>query len=237
MRDRATEYARLVVAGKVVACKPHIQSCQRHLNDLARQGDDDFEYIWKPELSDRILRFAEKLVLIEGKKPQRLKLFPSQCFDLGVPFGWVDKEGYRRFRRKYITKARQNGKSLENGVTAGYIAGFCGYKEGKLFAAATKQRQAKITWNELYKFIKGDEELAEFFKVQEYKNLITNKLTGCTIEALSKDSGLDDGFRSIFNSIDEIHQHKDNSVYKALYDGTRALPETLNSMIQHVVRI
>ncbi len=29
----------------------------------------------------------------------------------------------------------------------------------------------------------------------------------------------------------EIHQHKDNKIYKALYNGTRSLPETLVSMI------
>jgi phage terminase large subunit-like protein len=53
----------------------------------------------------------------------------------------------------------------------------------------------------------------------------------CTIEALSRESGLDDGFRSIFASIDELHQHKDNKIYKAIYNGTRSLPETLVSMI------
>jgi hypothetical protein len=31
--DRATKYAESVVIGDVVAGKPHIQACQRHLND------------------------------------------------------------------------------------------------------------------------------------------------------------------------------------------------------------
>ena len=66
--------------------------------------------------------------------------------------------------------------------------------------------------------------------MQEYKTLITALNTNCTVEALSKDRSLDEGFRAIYNSIDEIHQHKDNSIYKALYNGTRALNETLNSM-------
>jgi phage terminase large subunit-like protein len=72
--------------------------------------------------------------------------------------------------------------------------------------------------------------LSELFKVQEYKTLITALNTNCTVEALSKDRSLDEGFRAIYNSIDEIHQHKDNSIYKALYNGTRALDETLSSM-------
>ena len=61
--------------------------------------------------------------------------------------------------------------------------------------------------------------------------MITAVHTMCTIEALSREAGLEDGFRSIFASIDEIHQHRDNKVYKAIYNGTRALPETLISMI------
>ena len=42
-----------------------------------------------------------------------------------------------------------------------YIAGFSGYKEGKLFTAATKRRQAKIVWDEMRKFIQSDEDLQE----------------------------------------------------------------------------
>jgi phage terminase large subunit-like protein len=228
--DRATKYAESVVIGDVVAGKPHIQACQRHLNDLERQGTDDFPYIWRPEKSEEILEFAETLTIAEGEKPTPLKLYGFQHFDLGVPFGWYNNRGYRRFRRSYKSKARQNGKTFENGIQAAYIAGFGGYNYGKLFTAATKWAQAKLAWEEMMKFIKIDEDLSELFKVQEYKTLITALNTNCTVEALSKDRSLDEGFRAIYNSIDEIHQHRDNSIYKALYNGTRALDETLNSM-------
>ena len=228
--DRATKYAESVVNGDVVAGKPHIQACQRHLNDLERQGTDDFPYVWLPEKSEEILDFAETLTIAEGEKPTPLKLYGFQHFDLGVPFGWYNSRGYRRFRRSYKSKARQNGKTFENGIQAAYIAGFGGYNYGKLFTAATKWAQAKLAWEEMMKFIKIDPDLSELFKVQEYKTLITALNTNCTVEALSKDRSLDEGFRAIYNSIDEIHQHKDNSIYKALYNGTRALNETLNSM-------
>ena len=83
-----------------------------------------------------------------------------------------------------------------------------GYNYGKLFTAATKWAQAKLAWEEMMKFIKIDEDLSELFKVQEYKTLITALNTNCSVEALSKDRSLDEGFRAIYNSIDEIHQHK-----------------------------
>ena len=96
---------------------------------------------------------------------------------------------------------------------------------------ATKKRQARLAWEEMSKFINVDEDLGQIFDVKDYKSLIECSTTKCTIEALSKESGLDDGFRSLFSSIDELHQHRDNRVYKAIYNGTRALNETLVSMI------
>ena len=42
---------------------------------------------------------------------------------------------------------------------------------------------------------------------------------------------MDDGFRAIFASIDEYHQHPDAKTYKAIYNGTKALEETLISII------
>jgi phage terminase large subunit-like protein len=127
--------------------------------------------------------------------------------------------------------ARQNGKSFENGIMGAYIAGFSGYQNGKLFTAATKRRQARIVWESVKNFITADDDLSELFKIKDYSSVITALETGCTIEALSKEGGLDDGFRGIFNSVDELHQHKDGSVYNTLWKGTRKLPETLLSVI------
>ena len=43
--DRATEYAKQVVSGQVVAGLPHIQACQRHLTDIERSASPDFAYM------------------------------------------------------------------------------------------------------------------------------------------------------------------------------------------------
>lgn len=233
MTDRVTEYAKAVVDGKVPYCgRYHILACKRHLRDLERQGSADFPYYWSVEAADRILDYAETLTIGEGFEKKPVKLIGSQVFDIGCTFGWLrTATDYRRFRRRYKSVARQNGKSFENGIMGPYIAAFSGYKEGKLFTAATKRRQAKIVWDEMRKFIQSDEDLSAFFSIKEYKTTITALETGCTIEALSKEAGLDDGFRGIFNSVDELHQHKDGRVYQALWKGTRNLPETLLSVI------
>lgn len=230
--DRVTQYASEVVSGNVVSGELHRLACQRHLNDLKKQRTDDFPYYYDPAKAQEIIDYAETLTVAEGEAPKPVRLLDSQAFDLGCTFGWFKvSNGKRRFRRRYKSMARQNGKTFENGIMGTYIGGFGGYNYGKLFTVATKKRQARLAWEEMAKFINIDEDLSEFFSVKDYKSTIEALETHCTIEALSKEAGLDDGFRSIFSSIDELHQHKDNKIYKALYNGTRSLPETLVSMI------
>lgn len=238
MIDRVTEYAREVVrTGRYpdtggLCGSLHILACKRHLKDLERQNTDEFPYFWDAEASQRVLEFSETLTLAEGANPKPLRLMDCQAFDIGCTFGWKKTvNGCRRFRRRYKSISRQQGKTMENGVLGTYIAGFSGYKHGKLFTVATKKRQARLAWEEMSRFVSADPDLGELFDVKDYKSTITATETMCTIEALSRESGLDDGFRAIFASIDELHQHRDNGIYKALYNGTRSLPETLVSMI------
>lgn len=238
MIDRVTEYARKVVrTGRYpdtggLCGDLHIRACKRHLQDLERQNTDDFPYFWDVAASQRVLEFSETLTLAEGANPKPLRLMDCQAFDIGCTFGWKKTvNGCRRFRRRYKSISRQQGKTMENGVLGTYIAGFSGYKHGKLFTVATKKRQARLAWEEMSRFVSADPDLGELFDVKDYKSTITATETMCTIEALSREAGLDDGFRSIFCSIDELHQHRDNGIYKALYNGTRSLPETLVSMI------
>lgn len=232
MRDRCTEHARAVVAGAPGHGELHRLACQRHLRDLSRQRTEEFSYYWDAEASEQVLAYAETLTIAEGAEPKPVRLTETQAFDIGCTFGWKKvANDKRRFRRRYKSMARQNGKTFENGILGTYIAGFSGYRHGKLFTVATKKRQARLAWEEMSKFVGIDPDLGELFRVKDYKSTIEATETHCTIEALSREAGLDDGFRSIFSSIDELHQHKDNKIYKAIYNGTRSLPETLVSMI------
>lgn len=246
MLDRVTEYARQVVStgrypdtGQLCG-QLHVLACKRHLRDLERQRTTAFPYYWDVDASQRVIEYAETLTLSEGAEPKPLQLMGCQAFDVGCTFGWKKTvNGCRRFRRRYKSISRQQGKTMENGVLGTYIAGFSGYRHGRLFTVATKKRQARLAWEEMAKFIGADPDLKYdkeenpdgLFEVKDYKSTIIARVTECIIEALSREAGLDDGFRAIFASVDELHQHRDNGVYKAIYNGTRSLAETLISMI------
>ena len=109
--DRVTEYASKVVSGKVVSGELHVLACKRHLDDLKRQRTNEFPYYYDPTKALEIIDYAETLTIAEGDAPKPVKLLDSQAFDLGCTFGWFKvSNNKRRFRRRYKSMARQNGR-------------------------------------------------------------------------------------------------------------------------------
>lgn len=240
MKDRATQYALDVVNGKIDRAVGRLEylACKRHLDDLERQGTDEFPYVWNLEKANRIIDFAESLTLAEGEEPRPLRLWGFQCFVFGNWNGWVHKDtGYRRFRTSYMQVARQNGKSLGNAVPSLYYGNFDGYMYPQIYTVATKELQAKIVLKECYKFINADPELSGtktkkgLFTIRDWKSEIECNLTNGVIKALGRDTDSIDGFRPYFGSVDEYHKHKTNQMYKLLSDGTKKLKESLISVI------
>lgn len=238
--DRATAYAVSVVMGTVERAVGELEilACKRHLNDLERQGSEQFPYIWDEGRANEIMDFAENLILAEGDDPQPMILWGFQCFVFGSWNGWVHKDtGYRRFRTSYMQVARQNGKSVGNAVPSLYYGNFAGYNYPQIYATATKEAQARIVLKECIKFIDADKELCGtktkkgLFTVKDYKSEIECNLSRGIIKALGRDTKSIDGFRPYFASIDEFHLHKDNQMYKLLSDGTKKLKECLISVI------
>lgn len=165
MTDRVTEYAQEVVAGNVVCGQFHRLACERHLRDLERQETEDFPFYWDPKASEKVLRYAEMLTIAEGSEPKPVRLIPSQVFDIGCTFGWKKTvNDMRRFRRRYKSVARQNGKSFENGIMGTYIAGFSGYAYGKLFTVATKKGRRELPGKKCRSSLRLTKTLANYLK-------------------------------------------------------------------------
>jgi len=235
--DRVTAFAKAIVNGEPYDARTtyglnEIACCKRHLNDLKRQGSDDFPYIWKPERAQYRINFAECLTIGEGKKRQQLKLREFQAFIKGSQYGWVHKDtGFRRFRTSYVQVARQCGKSTDNAENTVYYSNFDGYMYPQIYCVATKEDQAKIVLKEAIKFIETDGDLEDEFKIQEYKSLITAKRTGGEVKALGRDSKTISGHRPYYASVDEYYAHPTNQMYKEMADGAVELDESLVSVI------
>ena len=227
--DRGTAYAELVVSGKRIAGKTEYLCCKRHLDDLEK---DDFPYIYDENEAEKHISLANELYIAEGASVEKLHTRGFQDFIIGSIFGWKNKvTGERRYREAYVQVARQNGKSFICGILCNDFAGFSGESYRNIFCAATKQDQAQLVWDEVRKFIESDEDLADEYKVQEYKHLITHKDSGNRIRAIGRDTKSADGFRSILAVIDEYHAHPTNQMYKLMQDGQIKVPGALTIAI------
>ena len=217
MRDRTTEYAKLVASGVRLAGKAEIQACQRHLDDLKHKN---FSYTFDVKEAERHIDIANELTILEGDTPEKLRTRGFQNFILGNLFGWRKKRSKElRYREAYIQMGRQNGKSFIAGSVANDKASFSGYNYGRIFCVATKQDQANIVWDEIEKFIIADRDLAELYKITRHDRTITSLITGTYIKAIGRDTKSADGFRSILAIVDEYHAHPTNQMYKLMQKG------------------
>lgn len=217
MRDRTTEYAKLIVSGKKICGRAEYQACKRHLDDMDDKG---FPYIFDACEAEYHIDLANQMTIGEGMSAAKLKTRGFQNFIIGSLFGWRKKRSkLRRFREAYIQLARQNGKSFLAGELCNDFATFSGYQYGRIFCTATKQDQANIVWKEIEKFIRSDPDLDEMYKIREYDHKIRSFVTNTTIEAIGRDTKSADGFRSILAVVDEYHAHPTNQMYKLMQDG------------------
>lgn len=217
MTDRTTAYAELVLSGKRPTGHSEWLACQRHMKDREKP---DFPYVFDVDAAERAISVANTLVIGEGIGQERLTTRGFQNFIIGSLMGWKNKEtGERRFREAYVQMGRQNGKSFLSAVLGNYFASFSPYRFGRIFCTATKQDQANIVWQELEKFILSDPDLAELYKVTEYKHEIKSLVTGTVIRAIGRDTKSADGFRSILAIVDEYHAHQNDQMYKLMLDG------------------
>lgn len=49
------DYSNDVLQGEIVACQKHIWACQRFLNDVEREGTEEFPYVFDEEKARRFL--------------------------------------------------------------------------------------------------------------------------------------------------------------------------------------
>ncbi len=155
----ARQYAKDVVAGKILTCKWVQRACERQLADLNRFKGKDSPYRFNPKLAtkdgrafhpaDNLCAFIERLPHVKGPLAgETIKLEPWQVFILTTVFGWVKPDGNRRFRRSYIEVPRGNAKSTLSSALALYMLAADGEGGAEVYSLATTRDQARIVFGD-----------------------------------------------------------------------------------------
>jgi phage terminase large subunit-like protein len=230
--DRATAYAKAVVAGKIVA-GPHVRNaCQRHLDDLKRK-----DLVYDKEAAAKALRFfEERLKLSEGQfDNQPFKSAPPQDFIIGSLFGWKKLDGTRRFRRAYIEQGKGNGKSPLAGGIGLYGLTADGEAGAQVYSAGATKEQAGILFADAVKMVKKSPSLEQRLKFSGgdgREHNIAYLKTGSFFRPVSRETKkTGSGPRPHFALVDELHEHPDGGVLEILERGFKFRRQPMLVMI------
>jgi phage terminase large subunit-like protein len=222
--DRAAQYGRDVLTGRIKTGKLVQLAVQRHDNDLKTAASRGF--FFDEEQAARALNLFSYLKHSKGEwAGQAIELEPWQAWIIATVFGWVNEDtGKRRFRTVYEEIARKNGKTTK---LAGIgIKGLTKDEEGgpEIYAAATKRDQARILFEEASRMIRQSKALRTRLDVQQHR-IIYQKNFG-KFEPLSADANSMDGLNPHMALVDELHAHKTPEVWDVLKSalGARSQP-------------
>ena len=231
--DSVTTYAQEVVHGKRVA-GPHVRAqCERHLRDLKDGKQRGLK--WDVEKSNDAQGFYADVLKLNGGdfEGKPFELLPWQKFVVGSLFGWQGVDGYRRFRVAYVETAKGSGKSpLAAGIgMKGLVAD--NEPRAEIYSAATKKDQAMILFRDAVAMVDQSPELSKRLQKSGTGERCWNlayMAQGAFFRPISSDDG-QSGPRPHIGLIDELHEHKTNTVVEMMRAGTKSRRQALIFMI------
>ncbi len=226
------EYSNNVLEGKIVACQAHKFACKRFLNDIEREGTDEFPYVFNSQKAYKFFKwtalFTHSKGILAGK---HVEITPIQRFIFGNLYGWEHKDtGIRRFKKLYWQVGRKNAKSQSLAFVGSYEAFAFGENMAEVYIAGVKRDQSKLVFNEILSQLKSASYLNGKWTYSYGK--ITHKKSDSVITALSKDAGkTGDGLNPHCSVIDEFHAHPTSEILDVLVSGSGARLQPLLAII------
>ena len=207
------KYAKALETGKIAASA---RLKRVYMTLAAETSKSKNGYHFDAELAERPITFIETFCRnSKGEwagQPIKLELF-QKAF-LSALFGFVDKQGRRRFREAFFYVSRKNGKST---LLAG-IALYCLIADGEdgaeIYSIATKKDQAKLIFDECCNMVKQSPELSDYIKKR--KNDLYVKTSFSKFQPLGKNADTLDGLNAHLVILDEAHAVKGREIYEVL---------------------
>lgn len=176
---------------------------------------------WIRLLYDKVTaELRDGLVFFDGKKANRaitfIEAFCHHCegrddlitlelwqkSTVCLMFGIVDEEGLRIYREVFLVMGRKNGKSILASAIIAYVKYLDGEYGAKIYCLAPKLEQAAIVYENFYRMVLREPELAEL--VQKRRSDIYMESTNSATKPLAFNAKKSDGFNPHLTVCDEI---------------------------------
>lgn len=226
MIERATGYIKGVLSGDIVTGKWLRLAMQRHLDDLARVGRDDFQYYFDEIEAARILDLYKFFKFSKGAESGKpFDIMPWWAAVVYLAYGWRRTDGGKRFRKVYTKVARGNAKTA-NLVTIGTIGFlFEDSADPEIYWTATKKDQARIGWDRqramLKMMVEDYPELRPILQIPtgHSSTRIRNTRGLSWVAYLGRDSEGEDGASPYYVLVDEFHAWDTDDLLNVMESG------------------
>jgi len=215
----AEKYIASVLSGETVVSATTRLTFERHNADLKVAPENGW-YFDKKAVA-RVFDFCTLLKHSPDKRSWVPFLpEPWQAAAIYIIFGWMKRDGSRRFKYAYIELPKKNGKSTYAAILSNYLLFFDGEEEAEVYHAATVEKQAHICFDKAKRMIEKSPSLAKRAKV--LTNNVSIQVTGSKMEPLGRDSESMEGINPSGAVIDEYHVFtwKNNFVFENIQSAT-----------------
>lgn len=218
-----------MLRGEITVGRQTFLAVKRHYVDLRKAAKRGLWF--DPARAAYVIDFFPKFLRhIRGEHTGKpITLEPWQQFWRAVQFGWRRADGTRRFRQWYEEVARKNGKSTTLSGIGLHLAAFDGEPGAKVYTAATKLEQAKITHGDAVLMRDFSPGLKRLF--QSHHNRLFVKGTANEFVPLGADAKTLDGLDPHGAIIDELHAHKTRELWDVIVSAMGARREPMLTTI------
>ena len=167
----------------------------------------------------KFLRIGEATVSCEAGEP--FVPWPWQRDVLMPVFGWIRPDGYRRFRKTYVSVPKKSGKSPLAAGIGDYMLVGDGERGAKIASVATTTKQASIVHDEAIRMVKQSPPLLAKLKVNHTtKSIYRPDDPTCWYQAfageLDPSARAKEGFNLHAAISDELHAWSGTKLYDVL---------------------
>lgn len=191
------EYYHNIQTGEIVVGK-----WVKILYEKITAGLRDGLFYFDSKKANRAIEFIETFCHHCEGRNDLIKLELWQKATVCLMFGIVDEDGLRIFREVFLVMGRKNGKSLFASACIAYMDYLDGEYGAKIYCLAPKLEQAAIVYDNFYRMIMQEPELAEL--AQKRRSDIYIEETNSSVKPLAFNAKKSDGFNPHMTVCDEI---------------------------------
>ncbi len=173
--------------------------------------------MYSKEKADAAIKFISALKFTKGEWAGRpFILQPWQKKFIRKLFGYVNKDGTRRYRTAYLEIPRKNGKSELAAAIALYLLFADGEPGAEIYSAAADREQASLVFNAAATMVRMSKSLSKISRIINSQKRIVFYKKNSFYRAISSEAYNKHGFNTHAVVYDELHVAPNRDLWDTL---------------------